>query len=188
LTPFKDQIVDNYRVSWCIYSMSDTRNCRIAGRVYSLSYHLVWCPKNRRKVLVGEIADELRWLLSSPEAGFGLFRQMLEYKAEGAGTQVIAVKSPQITQACSGCGSVVPKGWSVRVHVCPDCGLVLDRDVNAACQILSLAVNNLLERSGQAVTCPVGGALPEKPLPSGSGERHGPILYPPRCSCALVDG
>ena len=43
--------------------MSDTRYRRNAGSSYSLKYHFVWCPKYRRKVLVGEIADELRSLL-----------------------------------------------------------------------------------------------------------------------------
>jgi putative transposase len=43
--------------------MSDTRYRRNAGSVFSLKYHFVWCPKYRRKVLVGEIADELRSLL-----------------------------------------------------------------------------------------------------------------------------
>ena len=43
--------------------MTDTRYRRNAGSVYSLKYHLVWCPKYRRKVLVGEIAEDLRSLL-----------------------------------------------------------------------------------------------------------------------------
>jgi putative transposase len=90
--------------------------------------------------------------LSSHDAGFGLLRQMLEYKAESAGVQVIAVNPSNTTQACSGCGSIVTKGLSVRVHGCPDCGLVLDRDVNAARNILTLALRNLLGRSGQPVT------------------------------------
>ena len=94
--------------------------------------------------------------LSSYDAGFGLFRQMLEYKASSAGIQVVAVNPSNTTQACSGCGSIVPKSLSVRVHKCPYCGLVLDRDVNAARNILSLALNNPLGRSGQPVTCPVG--------------------------------
>ncbi len=66
--------------------------------------------------------------LSSYDAGFGLFRQMLEYKAASAGIQLIAVNPANTTQACSGCGRMVPKDLSVRMHVCPDCGLVLDRD------------------------------------------------------------
>lgn len=90
--------------------------------------------------------------LSSYDAGFGLFRQMLGYKAESAGIQIIAVNPSNTTQICSGCGSIVPKGLSVRVHECHDCGLILDRDINAARNILSLALNNPLGRSGQAVT------------------------------------
>ena len=90
--------------------------------------------------------------LSSHDAGFGLFRQMLEYKAESAGIPVIAVNPANTTQACSGCGSIVPKGLSVRVHECPDCGLVLDRDVNAARNILSKALHNPPGRGGQVVT------------------------------------
>jgi putative transposase len=77
--------------------------------------------------------------LASHDAGFGLFRQMLEYKAESAGIQVIAVNPSNTTQACSGCGRLVAKDLSVRVHACPDCRLVLDRDVNAARNILLLA-------------------------------------------------
>ena len=43
--------------------MCDTRYRRNAGSVYSLKYHMVWCPKYRRKVLIGDIAEELRSLL-----------------------------------------------------------------------------------------------------------------------------
>ena len=97
--------------------------------------------------------------LSSHDAGFGRLRQMLEYKAESAGIEVIAVNPSNTTQACSVCGSIVPKGLSVRVHTCPDCGLVLNRDINAARNILALALNNPLGRSGQVRTCPVGGSV-----------------------------
>jgi len=90
--------------------------------------------------------------LASHDAGFGLLRQMLEYKAESAGIQVVVVNPSNTTQACSGCGSIVPKALSVRVHACPECGLVLDRDVNAARNILALALHTPLGRSGQPVT------------------------------------
>ena len=57
--------------------------------------------------------------------------------AEGAGRAVVAVDPRGTSQACSGCGVVVKKCLAVRVHRCPDCGLVLDRDVNAAKNVLT---------------------------------------------------
>lgn len=78
--------------------------------------------------------------LSAHDAGLGEFQQLLAYKAESAGTQVVTVNPAYTSQACSGCGVIVEKSLSVRVHHCPDCGLTLDRDVNAAVNILRLAV------------------------------------------------
>ncbi|MCJ7610412.1 transposase [Candidatus Bathyarchaeota archaeon] len=70
------------------------------------------------------------------DAGWGLLRNALTYMthmSEG----VIAFVNPRGTsQTCSGCGAYVEKDLAVRVHVCPYCGLVLDRDVNAARNIL----------------------------------------------------
>ena len=40
------------------------------------------------------------------------------------------------SQQCSGCGELVPKPLEERTHRCPFCGLVLDRDHNAAINIL----------------------------------------------------
>jgi len=97
--------------------------------------------------------------LSAHDAALGAFRQMLEYKAESAGTQVTAVKPARTSQICSGCGSIVVKSLSVRSHICPDCGLVLDRDVNAACNIHALG------RSAWALTCPVGECVAQEAPP-----------------------
>ncbi|HEV2461162.1 MAG TPA: transposase [Ktedonobacterales bacterium] len=47
-----------------------------------------------------------------------------------------AVPPAFTSQDCSGCGERVPKSLSMRTHVCPCCGLVLDRDENAALNIL----------------------------------------------------
>jgi hypothetical protein len=48
---------------WKTCSIGNTRYRSNAGSVYSLKYPIVFCPKYRRKFLVGEIADELRSLL-----------------------------------------------------------------------------------------------------------------------------
>ena len=69
---------------------------------------------------------------SISDAGWAHFRTILACKAEWAGKRVVAVPAHYTSQDCSGCGERVPKSLSVRTHVCPCCGLVLDRDENAA--------------------------------------------------------
>jgi len=80
-----------------------------------------------------------RLSLSASDAGWGMFRQLLESKAVNAGAQVVAVNPAYTSQMCSACGAIVPKNLSVRVHECPQYQLVLDRDQNAALNILKSA-------------------------------------------------
>ena len=98
--------------------------------------------------------------LSAHDASLGMFRQFLTYKAVEAGAQVIAVNPQYTSQACAGCGVIVSKSVKVRQHNCPDCGLSLDRDINAAF--------NILARGGwplDRLTYPVGeSVLSEAPL------------------------
>jgi putative transposase len=70
------------------------------------------------------------------DAGWGMLASMLCYKAESAGCKVVFVNPEGTTQQCSQCGMIVPKTLADRVHNCPNCGLVLDRDLNAAHNIL----------------------------------------------------
>lgn len=70
------------------------------------------------------------------DASWNELRQMLAYKAENAGRRFIAVPAHYTSQRCSGCGGYVEKSLSVRTHVCTFCGLIEDRDVNAAKNIL----------------------------------------------------
>lgn len=58
------------------------------------------------------------------------------YKAEGAGIEVVRVNPANTSSICSRCGNDVPKPLSERTHRCDRCGLVMDRDVNAAVNIL----------------------------------------------------
>jgi putative transposase len=69
---------------------------------------------------------------SISDAGWAAFRTILEGKAAYAGRRVVAVPPAYTSQDCSGCGERVPKSLSVRTHICPNCGLVMDRDENAA--------------------------------------------------------
>ncbi len=72
------------------------------------------------------------------DAGWGNFLHWLRCKAESAGREVVEVNPAGTSQICSGCGCEVRKDLSVRVHDCPHCGLKLDRDVNAARNVLRL--------------------------------------------------
>jgi len=65
------------------------------------------------------------------------------YKAEWAGKRVELVNPCNTFQMCSGCGEIVKKELSERTHNCPFCGLVLDRDHNAAINILRLGLQSL---------------------------------------------
>jgi len=93
---------------------------------------------------------------SVADAGWGTLLNMIAYKAERAGKTFIRV-APQFTsQDCSGCGHRVPKTLKQRTHACPECGLTLDRDVNAAWNILHKAVAGLGDAkvAGYGALCP----------------------------------
>jgi putative transposase len=73
---------------------------------------------------------------SISDASWGLFLSWVRYYGLIAKVPIIAV-SPRFTSAdCSGCGYRVQKSLSQRTHICPQCGLILDRDWNAALNIL----------------------------------------------------
>ncbi len=73
------------------------------------------------------------------DAGWGIFLRWLNYYAFLHTIPVIAVLPHFTSQNCSACGTLVKKALSVRTHICHGCGVVLDRDHNAALNILSKA-------------------------------------------------
>jgi putative transposase len=74
------------------------------------------------------------------DASWSKFIQMLEYKAESAGVQVMKVEPRYTTQKCSNCGNIVKKSLSQRTHKC-ECGLILPRDYNSAINILNIGLD-----------------------------------------------
>lgn len=74
------------------------------------------------------------------DVAWGHFIATLKHKAESAGVAVIEVDPAGTSQQCSHCGQTVQKALSVRQHSCPQCGLSLHRDVNAARNILARAL------------------------------------------------
>lgn len=71
------------------------------------------------------------------DAAWGQFFDILRFKAERAGVVVVPVNPCGTSQTCSCCGARVKKLLDERMHRC-ECGLVLDRDWNAAINILRL--------------------------------------------------
>ncbi len=73
------------------------------------------------------------------DAAWSQFAQWLQYLGKVYGKTVVAVAPQYTSQDCSVCGNTVKKSLSVRTHVC-SCGTVLDRDHNAALNILTKAL------------------------------------------------
>lgn len=80
---------------------------------------------------------------SISDAAWNQLIQYTMYKAENAGRVVVLVEPRDTSKKCSGCGRVVEKSLDVRVHTCPECGLIMDRDQNAAINILRLGLESL---------------------------------------------
>ncbi|HEY4851402.1 MAG TPA: IS607 family element RNA-guided endonuclease TnpB [Streptosporangiaceae bacterium] len=113
--------------------------------------------RNRR--LARAIADQ----------GFGQARRMLGYKSTWHGGQLIlAGRFYPSSKTCSGCGTVKAKlALSERTYTCASCGLILDRDVNAAANLLKLAASGAESQnaSGGTVRPGLAGRVPVKEEP-----------------------
>jgi putative transposase len=103
--------------------------------------------ENGNKVINRNIAD----------VAWARFVQYSAYKAESAGRTVLLVNPKNTTQQCSNpeCGEIVPKDLSVRIHECPHCGLKIDRDLNAALNILARGLTSIgVPPSGMTLRSP----------------------------------
>ncbi len=81
---------------------------------------------------------------SISDASWSMFRSVLTDKAESAGREVVAADPRYTSQDCHACGYRAKKKLSERWHFCPMCSASLDRDTNAAINILNLALNQNL--------------------------------------------
>jgi putative transposase len=92
------------------------------------------------------------------DAAWSAFRDWLEYFGKVFRVVTVAVPPHYTSQNCSNCGEVVKKSLSQRTHKCHHCGLVLDRDWNAAINILESAIRTVghtgtLNASGDIDLC-----------------------------------
>ena len=92
--------------------------------------------------------EMLEWTKAAYEGtGKFLFKYDLSAAFKGRSVEVPAYFT---SQKCSGCGELVQKSLSVRTHVCSHCGLVADRDHNAARNILRAGAQPSEDNGGNA--------------------------------------
>lgn len=122
---------------------------RIANRRKNFAHQLSRQLVNNDGVIIIEKLNEQGMMQnhhlakSIGDAAWGQLIQYSMYKAVDAGRVVVLVDPKGTSQRCSRCGMVVHKSLSVRVHDCPTCGLKIDRDENAALNILALGLESL---------------------------------------------
>jgi putative transposase len=90
------------------------------------------------------------------DAGWGTFRMHLSFKAAWAGKTVVAVAPAYTSRTCSGCGALFETLTLAGRRVRCDCGLEMDRDENAARNLLALG------RSAWGITWPVAASVPQE--------------------------
>jgi putative transposase len=92
-----------------------------------------------------------RFAMSILDAGWGYLKSRLTHKAESAGREVVEVDPAYTSRTCSGCGAIFEHlKLSDRWVEC-DCGVSLDRDHNAAINILNRGLGRSLWASSSAV-------------------------------------
>jgi len=94
---------------------------------------------------VSNMVKNRRLATSISDAGWRAFVTWLGYLAQVYGKVVVAVPPAYTSQDCSGCGERVKTALSERTHVCLHCTMILDRDHNAARNILALGWRPLEE-------------------------------------------
>ena len=135
------------------------------GTVVVEDLHVAGMLRNHR--LARRIAD----------AGWGELRRQLDYKTRWRGTDLlVASRWYPSSKTCSTCGAVKAKlRLSDRVFGCDQCGLVLDRDHNAARNLAALAAN--IDDGASSPSCGATRNEPDgnpcKTSRAGSGYRHG---------------
>lgn len=88
------------------------------------------------------------------DAGWGAFIRKVQAYGAMHSIPVIGVPPQYTSQDCSECGTRIKKTLSMRTHICTNCGVVLDRDHNAACNILAKALEGTVGHTG---TCTLEG-------------------------------
>ncbi|MBW4572752.1 MAG: transposase [Tolypothrix carrinoi HA7290-LM1] len=93
----------------------------------------------------------------------------MEYKAEWYGSKVVVIdRFYPSSQLCSNCGHRQPMPLHLRTYDCPNCGISIDRDLNA-----SLNIRDYSETAASSAVEACGRDLPGGPIETGSKPQLG---------------
>ena len=117
------------------------------------------------------------WGRKVNDLSYCAFLQMVQYKAAKVGKASAKIgRFDASSQICSNCGHRQKMPMDVRTYVCPECGMEMDRDVNAAINIRDIALKNILKNTDGASginACGVGGSgsgVASRPNETADGE------------------
>lgn len=108
---------------------------------------------------------------SISDAAWTAFRNWVEYFGKVFGVATVAVPPHYTSQNCSNCGKVAKKSLSQRTHICPHCGFVLERDGNAARNILELGLRTVGHTGTSNASGDINLCLSEETPSNKSGRR-----------------
>lgn len=136
---------------------------KLSRRLVDTYTHIAFEDLNIKGLAAGMLAKSVH------NAAWAQLILFVSYKAANAGGEADGVRPHGTTIDCSGCGVAVPKRLGDRTHICPDCGLVLCRDVNAARNVLARTKFKPHGTCGRAQSQRIAASLPEKPSAEADG-------------------
>ncbi|PIO00556.1 transposase [archaeon CG10_big_fil_rev_8_21_14_0_10_43_11] len=89
------------------------------------------------------------------DASWGKFTQLLNFKAESAGCQIVKVNPRNTSKTCSQCGRIQDMPLYKRTYECAECGFVIDRDYNSAINILNKLAGQELSGVEKSTSVPL---------------------------------
>ena len=106
------------------------------------NYNIVCCEKLSSSFMISKRKRKNKSITKHAiDISFYEFLTILNYMGLKYSSKIIEVDPFNTSQVCSNCGSIVSKSLETRIHHCPECNTILDRDVNAAINILNRGLN-----------------------------------------------
>jgi len=115
------------------------------SRKLAKEYSVIYVEDLKTQQLIDKTKEKKNLRKTILDSGWSSFVQKLSYKVEETGTKLIKVNPKNTTKMCSNCKILVEKTLAERTHKC-SCGLIIDRDLNAAINILRIGRDSLVTK------------------------------------------